>query len=641
MLTKKAINSITFASAVVCYCFLGGVPAHSSNTEAVLKTGGVVGCSGQLTSAKHRIVGSLQLVPAGVATGGSYRVSGGIIGAAAANVITVDPLDTTALRIAQPSHPVKLNLYYSGGAEGAQGRLYYRYGGQTDYMSGLMTSKGDSSFSYSLDPDLFGIRGLEYYGEVFSNDQPAYTAGGPSNPRTIIVALDNTGGQRPPEFRLPEKQYRIVGLPLEPEPRVDNSIDAVFADDLGPQQNSTWRLARYESVGDTVIEYHDAQSGLQVVDDPARGYWLITSQGESYGAGGQSMRPDTVLDGVPYYQAGFTLDNGWNQLANPFPFDISWADVRFKVDGVVQSGHPAAIEDSAYWYDGAKYVAVSTIPAWEGIFVRVNSDDVQVLFPFREIGAAASGEQAENRDLAASGGQWCVKLSLSVEGQVVSELFIGVRPDAFPGVDRYDFASPPPPSGAPGMALHLPGGDPLPRRCDYRSALGDGAVWELSMRPATNRVLTLSGLNHIPDNMQAWMLPERGAPVLLTENGALELGNDVTSTRLVIGTQNYSDKELNTLLPRSFVLDQNFPNPFNPSTEIRLALPAEALIRLDLYNLLGRRVRTLADGVLEAGYHTLTWDGTDQNGRQVASGIYFYRITTANFTQSRKMLLLK
>ena len=72
-----------------------------------------------------------------------------------------------------------------------------------------------------------------------------------------------------------------------------------------------------------------------------------------------------------------------------------------------------------------------------------------------------------------------------------------------------------------------------------------------------------------------------------------------------------------------------------------MALPSRAEVRLDLYNLLGRRVRTLFDGPLDGGYYSLAWDGTDQNGRQVASGIYFYRMTTSDFAQSRKMLLLK
>ncbi len=637
----KVFDSITIVSAVVCCCFLGVVQAHSSSVEAVLKTGGVVGCGGLLTSARHRIVGSLQLAPGGVVTGGNYRVSGGIIGAAA-NVIIVDPLESAPLRVNPAAQSLELTVDYSGGAEGAQGRLYYRSGGQSDYMTGEMTKIGNSSFSFSIDSDLLGVRGLEYYGEVLSADQPAYTAGGPSNPRAIIVELDNTKGQRPAEFRLPNEQYRIVGVPIDPTTRADNSVMAVFEDDLGVQNNSTWRLSRYESARDTVIEYHNAQSGVQAVDDPALGYWLITRGGENYGAQGRSMRPDTVLDdGIPYYQAGFTLDEGWNQLANPFPFDILWEDVRFKVGEVVQPGHPAAIEDSAYWYDGAKYIAVSTIPAWEGVFLRAMGDDVQILFPYQETGTARAPRPVESRNFAATAGQWFVKLSLSVEGRVASELFMGIRPDASEGLDRDDFASPPPPPGAPKMTLYLPDGDPMPRRCDYRPVLGEGAVWELSMTPATGRVLIVSGLDNMPDNMQAWLLPERGTPVLLTDDGSLELVNDVTSARFVIGTQSYSNREINALLPREFALDQNFPNPFNPSTNIRLALPATAEVRLDLYNLLGRRVRTLVDGPLETGYHTLAWDGTDQNGGRVASGIYFYRMTTAYFTQSRKMLLLK
>lgn len=94
-------------------------------------------------------------------------------------------------------------------------------------------------------------------------------------------------------------------------------------------------------------------------------------------------------------------------------------------------------------------------------------------------------------------------------------------------------------------------------------------------------------------------------------------------------------------LPTAYALLQNYPNPFNPTTEIEFALPKASVISLVVYNLLGRQVRTLADGSFAAGQHRITFDGRADDGTQLGTGVYFYRLTTANFTQSRKMLLVK
>jgi hypothetical protein len=99
--------------------------------------------------------------------------------------------------------------------------------------------------------------------------------------------------------------------------------------------------------------------------------------------------------------------------------------------------------------------------------------------------------------------------------------------------------------------------------------------------------------------------------------------------------------EDNTPLPVSFDLAQNYPNPFNPSTMIRFSLDRPGAARLDIFNLLGRKVRTLVDAEYPAGEHTVTWDGADDNGRKVSSGMYLYRLTAAGQSLSRKMTLVK
>lgn len=94
-------------------------------------------------------------------------------------------------------------------------------------------------------------------------------------------------------------------------------------------------------------------------------------------------------------------------------------------------------------------------------------------------------------------------------------------------------------------------------------------------------------------------------------------------------------------IPASFDLKQNYPNPFNPSTVIRFSMSRAGHVRLNVFNLLGQKVRTLADHDYPVGNHSVNWDGNDDNGRTVASGIYLYRIESGNQVRARKMTLLK
>jgi hypothetical protein len=93
--------------------------------------------------------------------------------------------------------------------------------------------------------------------------------------------------------------------------------------------------------------------------------------------------------------------------------------------------------------------------------------------------------------------------------------------------------------------------------------------------------------------------------------------------------------------PTLFSLSQNRPNPFNPETTIDYSLPETVPVRLQVYNAIGQLVRVLVDDVQPAGYHTAVWNGRDERGRSLSSGVYFYRLTAGSFSEVKGMLLVK
>jgi FlgD Ig-like domain len=108
----------------------------------------------------------------------------------------------------------------------------------------------------------------------------------------------------------------------------------------------------------------------------------------------------------------------------------------------------------------------------------------------------------------------------------------------------------------------------------------------------------------------------------------------------------YGQLGLNNIayLPKAFSLAQNYPNPFNPSTTISYAIPednGQTAVRLSVFSIRGQLVRTLVDKSQGPGTYNVNWDGSDDRGRQISSGVYFYRLVANDFVSTRKMVVLK
>ena len=142
-----------------------------------------------------------------------------------------------------------------------------------------------------------------------------------------------------------------------------------------------------------------------------------------------------------------------------------------------------------------------------------------------------------------------------------------------------------------------------------------------------------------------WLEPENTEEFMEIRWVLLCMIDDSLSANRINGDS--IEGELSGAFPTAFALHRNYPNPFNPDTEIKYDLRETSNVRLEIFNIAGQKVCTLMDGMETAGYKTATWNGRTNGGKSAASGIYIYKLTAdglqsgEKFVQSMKMTLLQ
>jgi hypothetical protein len=176
---------------------------------------------------------------------------------------------------------------------------------------------------------------------------------------------------------------------------------------------------------------------------------------------------------------------------------------------------------------------------------------------------------------------------------------------------------------------------PAGSRGDVQAAgLWANGVWYLEVKRALNTGNT--------DDAQLTVGQTAYFGIALMDNGGGEVHWTQGSVLNKLGVGITVDVEqVADLLPQQFLLKQNHPNPFNPTTHIEFQVPMQTHVRLGIYNILGQPVRVLVDQELEGGIYKVTWDGRSGAGVNVTSGVYFYRLESPSYTVTNKMVLMR
>lgn len=359
---------------------------------------------------------------------------------------------------------------------------------------------------------------------------------------------------------------------------------------------------------------------------PGRAFWVLNRG---------PIKIRTTIPTIPLDSARsvmIPLHPGWNTITNPFLSPIQWSSVE-SANG--------AIDLPDIWTYAGSFTRSSVLTPCIG-YLYDNADNRAVLrIP---LGWAASKSPAIDDPAA-----WRIHMRLSSGDVTDAATSIGVSPKAERGRDLFDLRMPRGVGQEPGVFFERAGWDPEGSvfATDIKTTVDAIETWPMSVRAVVREQaqLSFSGMGDVPGKYRILLIDDEHSRLLDLRNDSVYSftpARPVSQFRVVVGTQEATQTVLDDLLPKEFALGTNFPNPFNPTTTIPVAVPRASAVALTLYTILGEEVRTLFEGTLEPGRHWFAWDGKDSRGFSVASGVYLIRLTTdvgRHFTG--KMLLMR
>jgi FlgD Ig-like domain/Fibronectin type III domain len=368
----------------------------------------------------------------------------------------------------------------------------------------------------------------------------------------------------------------------------------------------------------------------------ATGYWVNSPSGYEFSSNA------AILNNTNYIQ----INRGWNLVANPHNCSYKLKDLYFLYNGSNRSfsymNNSGLIPNILVAYVDGSYTKVDSILPHQAVYLFTDilpTDEVSCRFRPYFTANFIQPEQA-----------WSVKIKASQNDG--DEIILGTADIATDGFDfSLDLPQTPLKPFDDCVYLYIPkenAEDFLYQNLtqEFKPVLQEGirdtVRWDFSLNADPETSVTLEfDFNMLPENYRA--------SVYLADNSWCNLVNNVyiysfapLQTQVNSGyikiTNNFTGSE--ELLPPIFEFT-NYPNPFNPDTKIEFNLLEDAEIELTIYNLKGQKVRRLISELLPEGQHSVVWNGTNEHGKQTASGIYFISIQTNNKTLIRKTLLLK
>lgn len=335
------------------------------------------------------------------------------------------------------------------------------------------------------------------------------------------------------------------------------------------------------------------------------------------------------------------LHSGWNMITNPLVSSIAW-DLIKTIN---------KITEPIYSFNGSFNIS-STFKPFEGYYF-FNSTNLSVLEVPSKIPKTVAYAVKNNLHKQTDDNEWTVNIKLNMDGYTDSTAWFGVSPLVSNNFNHLDIHKPRNWGAMPTIYFLHPDWDKdYPTfASDIKPSLINSFEWSFELLSPTWKQVTLTfDLKEVPNNMKIFLFDTKANRwVNLKEIPFAEgIGRQYQFTPVtaptsfkIIASKVVPDN-LTVTVPSNFKLGNNYPNPFNPSTTIPVSIPVKSEVEISVYDIIGNLIKTIYQGTLNTGEHWFRWNGTDNNGNVVSSGIYFYRLSdhsTVNVT--KKMILMK
>lgn len=515
-------------------------------------------------------------------------------------------------------------------------RFHHRAGGSSTYETVAATIENDTTYSVTLPGSSVPLSGLEYYAEVFTaNDTIDFPGLDPINKPEVSTTRHQEVSY---PYSFTSRKFKMFSVPFDLDTA---TVENLLVDDLGTWDPYIWRLFWWHREDSVFVDYTDSTSFFFDFQ-PGRAYWITTDTDMSrpFDTGyGQSVTTDSA------YQ--IQVDPGWNMVGSPYSFQVNWDDCVLSSNTI----------GTLVYYDPVNGYRLDwpNISPWEGYWL-FNSGTTSELITVNPVQAVVAKNKSIRQGVLSNlqSKEWMIKISAETSAGKDLDNFAGVRKNASQLWDAYDRAEPPPIEN--GVVLSFDQSDwernAGSYAADIRPTDQDGYVWEFTVRSlSAKQSVALHWAIHqsLPEGWMVFLFDlDEGTSRDMQKFQSLEYKSgketpDVHHFRMVAGTEAYilGHNDDIPLQPVKFALDQNYPNPFNPETTIRYSLPKKGNVEIHIFNAIGQKVRTLVQSTQKAGVHQVLWDGRDDQGLRVASGIYLYRLRAVDKLATRKMVILK
>jgi hypothetical protein len=415
----------------------------------------------------------------------------------------------------------------------------------------------------------------------------------------------------------------MISIPLILD---EPGIIQVLRDDYGAYDPLQWRVLRWQPGASRYAEF----SEIDHTFTPGTAFWLINRSPVTF-----DVENGSSVSSKSNYM--LTLVSGWNQIGNPFAFPIDWNSIQL----------PANVDPPVY-YDGKEYIyEVDLFQPWEGYFIyNGNPGPVNLIIPpVESTGASPKAHDAFDPD-----SEYRLQITGHVSGfgLMDTQNYIGFRAGATGAKDAWDHYEAPPIGHYLRISTDEKG---MSYASNYKSSKGKGEHWDLDVR-MSDRVdatvdIDLLEEGTLNDDFRVYVLDADHRCAIPMENGSFRISltkdRPQRRFRVIIGSADYAAEENDgiPLTPVGYRLRQNYPNPFNPETWISFQLATRDHTTLKIYNILGQEIISLVDGIRETGAHTVRWQGLDEQGCAVPSGVYLYVLSSGEYSAVRKLLMIR